>query len=102
MQVGFFCASYSPMASINSHRGLLYLLARLPRRDGALGLQQARCVITTEWITPRLPQLQALSHAPHQVSHPVKADRDPISGQDLHHSLATGAGIQAAGARDSP
>ncbi|MBU6250958.1 MAG: hypothetical protein KGO47_07330 [Cyanobacteria bacterium REEB417] len=33
------------MASINSQRGRLYLLARLPRRDGAPGLQQARIAL---------------------------------------------------------
>jgi integrase len=33
------------MASINVQRGRLYLLARLPRRDGAPGLQQARIAL---------------------------------------------------------
>jgi integrase len=33
------------MASINIHRGRLYLLAKLPRRDGAPGLQQARIAL---------------------------------------------------------
>ena len=36
------------MDSINSQRGLLNLLAGLPRRDWVPGLQQARCAITTE------------------------------------------------------
>jgi len=33
------------MASINSQRGRLYLLANLPRRDGAPGLQQSRIAL---------------------------------------------------------
>ena len=33
------------MASINSQRGRLYLLANLPRRDGAPGLRQARIAL---------------------------------------------------------
>jgi integrase len=33
------------MASINTQRGRLYLLARLPRRDGAPGLQQSRIAL---------------------------------------------------------
>lgn len=33
------------MASINSQRGRLYLLARLPRRDGTPGLQQSRIAL---------------------------------------------------------
>jgi len=33
------------MASINSQRGRLYLLALLPRRDGSPGLQQTRIAL---------------------------------------------------------
>ncbi|MEB3234652.1 MAG: hypothetical protein VKM98_04410 [Cyanobacteriota bacterium] len=44
-QVCFPYFSYSPMASINSQRGRLYLLANLPRRDGAPGLQQTRIAL---------------------------------------------------------
>lgn len=33
------------MASINSHRGRLYLLAKVPRRDGQPGLQQTRIAL---------------------------------------------------------
>jgi integrase len=40
-----FCASYSPMASINAQRGRLYLLANLPRRDGRPGLAQQRIAL---------------------------------------------------------
>lgn len=35
-------ATYAAMASVNSHRGRLYLLATLPRRDGTPGKAQAR------------------------------------------------------------
>ena len=45
LQVVFPSASYYPMASINAQRGLPYLLARLPRRDRAPGLQQARMAL---------------------------------------------------------
>jgi integrase len=40
-----FCASYSLMASVNAQRGRLYLVARVPRRDGQPGLQQTRIAL---------------------------------------------------------
>jgi hypothetical protein len=33
------------------------------------------------------------THALHEVSHSVTADRDPISGQVVHHPAAAAAGI---------
>ena len=40
-----FCASYSPMASLSIVHGRLYLLAKVPRRDGQPGLKQTRIAL---------------------------------------------------------
>jgi integrase len=81
--LSFPSASYSPMASITAQNGRLYLLARVPRRDGQPGLAQTRIALRMD-DTPvnrraAAKQLQTLERqlADGSFSWPYWLDQEP-------------------------